>query len=117
MPMNGSYVVISTMAIYYFFFLWHDSADSAVEHDDSTGNANFELGENANGKPKGEVSRRISLTPFGLASYKMQGDIWVNPYTHDQERLINLHRAADSWLKQLNVCHHDFSFFTCNSHL
>lgn len=115
--MNGSYVVISTMAIYYCFFLWHHSADSAVEHDDSAGNANFELGENANGKPKGEVSRRISLTPFGLASYKMQGDIWVNPYTHDQERLIDLHRAADSWLKQLNVCHHDFSFFTCNSHL
>ncbi|XP_031247306.1 uncharacterized protein LOC116105021 [Pistacia vera] len=90
--------------------------DSAVEHDDNTGNAYSELGEKTEGKPKGEGSGRVSLTPFGLASYKMQGDIWVNPNTCDQERLIDLHCAADSWLKQLNVYHHDFSFFThhCN---
>lgn len=85
-----------------FFRLWFDSADSMVEHDN-------------NGNPKGEGGRRVPLTPFGLASYKMQGDIWVNPDASDQEKLIDLHCAADSWLKQLNVNHHDFSFFTHHS--
>ncbi|TXG51796.1 hypothetical protein EZV62_024320 [Acer yangbiense] len=71
--------------------------------------------ENNTGCSEGAISGRISLTPFGLTSYKMQGDVWVKPDTCDQERLINLHSAADSWLKQLNVHHHDFNFFTCHN--
>ncbi|KAK7314829.1 hypothetical protein VNO77_33357 [Canavalia gladiata] len=58
-----------------------------------------------------------SLPPFGLASYKMQGDIWLNPEPYDNERISYLYSAADSWLKQLNVHHHDFNFFTLHSTL
>ncbi|CAA2995328.1 Hypothetical predicted protein [Olea europaea subsp. europaea] len=54
----------------------------------------------------------ISLPPFGMATYKMQGDVWVsNKNGRDQERLVSLLGVADSWLKQLRVQHHDFNYF------
>lgn len=60
-------------------------------------------------KKKGES---ISLPPFGLATYKMQGDVWVSDKSgRDRERLVSLLSVADSWLKQLRVQHHDFNYF------
>ncbi|KAF9610504.1 hypothetical protein IFM89_022747 [Coptis chinensis] len=54
----------------------------------------------------------ISLPPFGLATYKMQGNVWLSDQTgRDRERLISLLSAADSWLKQLRVQQHDFNYF------
>ena len=53
------------------------------------------------------------LPPFGLATYKMLGDVWVSGRDgRDQERLVSLLSVADSWLKQLRVQHHDFNYFT-----
>ncbi|GMH12603.1 hypothetical protein Nepgr_014444 [Nepenthes gracilis] len=52
----------------------------------------------------------VPLPPFGLATYKLQGGVWVS--SGDQERLTLLSSVADSWLKQLRVQHHDFNFFT-----
>ena len=63
-------------------------------------------------KCKKKNSGYISLPPFGLATYKMQEDLWLNPEPYDYERISYLYSAADSWLKQLNVYHHDFNFFT-----
>ncbi|KAE8733848.1 (RS)-norcoclaurine 6-O-methyltransferase-like isoform 1 [Hibiscus syriacus] len=55
----------------------------------------------------------ISLPPFGLATYKMQGDVWASGNCgRDQEKLVSLLSVADSWLKQLGVQHHDFNYFT-----
>ncbi|KAG4980167.1 hypothetical protein AAZX31_12G103600 [Glycine max] len=54
----------------------------------------------------------ISLPAFGLATYKMQGSVWVSGNCgRDQERLVSLLSVADSWLKQLRVQHHDFNYF------
>ncbi|MED6197108.1 hypothetical protein PIB30_053594 [Stylosanthes scabra] len=57
-------------------------------------------------------SSSLSLPPFGLATYKMQEDLWLNPDPCEYEKVSYLYSAADSWLKQLNVYHHDFNFFT-----
>lgn len=58
-------------------------------------------------------SSSISLPPFGLATYKVQGNLWINPETSDHERIISLMSAADSWLKQLKVeHHHDYNYFS-----
>ncbi|KAF8409320.1 hypothetical protein HHK36_005394 [Tetracentron sinense] len=55
----------------------------------------------------------IALPPFGLVTYKMKGSVWVSGESgHNQERLMSLLSAADSWLKQLRVQHHDFNYFT-----
>ncbi|CAN8273601.1 unnamed protein product [Cochlearia groenlandica] len=50
--------------------------------------------------------KRISIGAFGMATYKTQGKLW------DNDRLVCLLSVADSWLKQLRVKHHDFTYFT-----
>ncbi|XP_051115058.1 uncharacterized protein LOC127240421 isoform X2 [Andrographis paniculata] len=53
-----------------------------------------------------------SLPPFGLATYKMHGDMWISSKNvQDRERIMSLLSVADSWLKQLRVNHHDFNYF------
>ncbi|CBI28903.3 hypothetical protein VitviT2T_017869 [Vitis vinifera] len=64
-------------------------------------------------KKKRKEGEGISLPPFGLATYKMQGNVWVSSKSgRDQERVMSLLSVADSWLKQLRVQHHDFNYFT-----
>uniref|UniRef100_A0A7C9DSB0 Uncharacterized protein n=2 Tax=Opuntia streptacantha TaxID=393608 RepID=A0A7C9DSB0_OPUST len=54
----------------------------------------------------------IPLPAFGLATYKMQGNVWVSGKGgQDQGKLASLCGVADSWLKQLRVEHHDFNYF------
>ncbi|XP_068640262.1 uncharacterized protein [Aristolochia californica] len=91
--------------------------DNTVDEFKSCGNAGeagyaYEGGLKA--KCVGECSR-IPLPPFGLATYKMQGSVWINSEAGDQERLMSLFSAADSWLKQLRVEHHDFNYFSSHS--
>lgn len=65
-----------------------------------------------NAERKRKEGEGISLPPFGLATYKMQGNVWVSGnFGRDQERLVSLLSVADSWLKQLRVQHHDFNYF------
>ncbi|CAL0321081.1 unnamed protein product [Lupinus luteus] len=52
----------------------------------------------------------ISLHPFGLATYRFQGDVWLSP-SYDNETLYDLFGAAESWLNQINAAHHDYTFF------
>ncbi|KAM1010024.1 hypothetical protein FF1_045392 [Malus domestica] len=67
----------------------------------------------SNEQQKRKKGEGISLPPFGLATYKMQGNVWVSGNCgKDQERLMSLLSVADSWLKQLRVKHHDFNYFT-----
>lgn len=63
------------------------------------------------GKQSKDTGSSISLCPFGLATYKMQGNLWLNNETSDLEKIMTLCSAADSWLRQLRVHHHDFNFF------
>ncbi|XP_019159092.1 PREDICTED: uncharacterized protein LOC109155867 [Ipomoea nil] len=61
---------------------------------------------------KQKAGESVPLPPFGLASYKLQGDVWISDKNgKDQERLVSLLSVADSWLKQLGVQHHDFNHF------
>lgn len=91
--------------------------DCVKECDDTDNSCCSEVAEGTEGKPKRKSSSKIALTPFGLATYRMQGDLWLNPDTSDQERILDLFNAADSWLKQLSVHHHDFQFFACHSNM
>ncbi|CAL9227149.1 unnamed protein product [Arabidopsis halleri] len=60
---------------------------------------------------KEEERERISVSAFGMATYKMQGKLW------DSDRLLCFLSVADSWLKQLRVHHHDFTYFTTTHYL
>ncbi|KAK7391826.1 hypothetical protein VNO78_20249 [Psophocarpus tetragonolobus] len=60
-------------------------------------------------KCKKKESGCISLSPFGLATYKVRENIWSND--SNKEVVGDMYNAADSWLKNLNADHHDFNFF------
>ncbi|XP_010416108.1 PREDICTED: uncharacterized protein LOC104702015 isoform X1 [Camelina sativa] len=87
------------------------AADNVVEGDQSN---NKDQEETEECDEESVVNKRIPLPPFALASYKMQGDLWSKT-GFDQDRLSYLQKAADSWLKQLNVDHHDYNFFINSS--
>jgi hypothetical protein len=90
-------------------------ADNAVEDADTIKRKETlhpEAMRTGGDKSKEESSGGISLPPFGLATYKLQGDLWIKPHTSDRERMIHLYSAAESWLKQLGIQHHDFNFFS-----
>lgn len=57
----------------------------------------------------------VALPPFGLATYKMQGNLWMPAECVDKQRLVSLHCAADTWLKQLGFRHPDFNYFVSHS--
>ncbi|XP_030521315.1 uncharacterized protein LOC115734609 isoform X1 [Rhodamnia argentea] len=66
-------------------------------------------------KLKGVGSDQIPISPFGLATYKMRGDLWAKPGTYEHLKFTHLHNAAHSWVKQLNIYHHDLNFFSRDS--
>ncbi|GLJ45273.1 hypothetical protein SUGI_0952890 [Cryptomeria japonica] len=91
------------------FLTYHTLSISFQENEIGEGNGRMELG-----KTKAEDGNYITLPPFGLSTYKLQGSTWTSAGCVDQQRIISLLSSADSWLKQLRVRHPDFEFF--NSH-
>ncbi|XP_010316158.1 uncharacterized protein [Solanum lycopersicum] len=76
--------------------------------------------ENTNDETKEGVSMLkkknsgIPLPPFGIASYKMQNDVYMDK-AQAITKYDDLHGAANCWLNQLNYYHHDFRVFTSNA--
>lgn len=66
----------------------------------------------SSGSNSEEKSTHIALYPFGLATYRRSGNLWTNLESGDDERVVSFYNAADSWLRQLKVVHHDYNFFT-----
>ncbi|KAJ8574054.1 hypothetical protein K7X08_010565 [Anisodus acutangulus] len=104
-PMKGITKNVSSSFLTYHTL--SSSFQDAVEENSGNG---------TDGEKKGDSG--IRLSPFGLAAYKMQNDVWLNADTYeDYEKLSDLQNAADSWLKQLSFHHHDFNFFTSHSNM
>ncbi|KAI5660812.1 hypothetical protein M9H77_20135 [Catharanthus roseus] len=88
-------------------FLTYHTLSSSFQDTELEGDMVHSLGK------KRKEGEGIPLPSFGLATYKMQGNVWVSDRSgRDQERLVSLLSVADSWLKQLGVQHHDFNYFT-----
>ncbi|KAK8946930.1 hypothetical protein KSP39_PZI007097 [Platanthera zijinensis] len=58
-----------------------------------------------------QMSDKLSLPVFGLASYKFKGSIWTNNSSNERLFASSLLQAAESWLHVLKVDHPDFRFF------
>ncbi|XP_059647243.1 uncharacterized protein LOC132293690 [Cornus florida] len=113
-PTKGNVKDLSTCFLTYHTLSSSFQADAALENYEDIPCSGV-VEEILGCKSKEKESDGVALPPFGLASYKMQGDLWMKPSTSDHERLMYLYSAADSWLKQLSVQHHDFSYFTSHS--
>ncbi|KAL6953227.1 hypothetical protein U1Q18_044512 [Sarracenia purpurea var. burkii] len=57
------------------------------------------------------VSPKISLPVFGLASYKLTGSILSPSGTYESQQENSLLQAADNWLQRLQIILPDYQFF------
>ncbi|KAM3324005.1 hypothetical protein P3S67_005156 [Capsicum chacoense] len=57
------------------------------------------------------MSAKLPLPTFGLASYKFQASFWFPDGVNECQKVNSLLRAADNWLRLLQVNHPDYSFF------
>ncbi|KAJ8528787.1 hypothetical protein K7X08_030431 [Anisodus acutangulus] len=57
------------------------------------------------------MSAKLPLPIFGLASYKFQVSFWFPDGVNECQKVNSLLRAADNWLRLLQVNHPDYSFF------
>ncbi|XP_058082840.1 uncharacterized protein LOC131230846 [Magnolia sinica] len=62
-----------------------------------------------------DMSAKLSLPVFGLASYKFRGSIWTPNGVYERQRASSLLQVADNWLQLLQVDHPDFRFFVSHN--
>ncbi|KAI3459242.1 hypothetical protein Pfo_015905 [Paulownia fortunei] len=58
---------------------------------------------------------KLALPTFGLVSYKFKVSDWNANGVDKHQKVDSLLRAADSWLRSLQVNHPDYSFFTSHN--
>lgn len=58
-----------------------------------------------------DSSIKLSLPIFGLASYKFKVSVWNPNGVYECQKVNSLLRAADNWLRLLQVNHPDYRFF------
>lgn len=61
------------------------------------------------------MSAKLPLPTFGLASYKFQVSFWFPDGVDEWQKVTSLLRAADNWLRLLQVNHPDYSFFVSHN--
>jgi hypothetical protein len=61
-----------------------------------------------------DTSSKLSLPIFGLAFNKFKISVWDPEGDSEGQKSNSLWRAADNWIRQLQVNHPDYKFF--NSH-
>ncbi|XP_011071409.1 uncharacterized protein LOC105156861 isoform X2 [Sesamum indicum] len=62
-----------------------------------------------------DAGSKLSLPTFGLVSYKFKVSDWDGNGVQEGQKINSLLRAADNWLRLLQVNHPDYSFFTSRS--
>ncbi|KAF8394618.1 hypothetical protein HHK36_020832 [Tetracentron sinense] len=83
----------------------------------STGNS--QLQHHSSSVRKGhsavDMSSKLSLPIFGLASYKFKGSIWTPNGIYEHQQANSLLQAAGNWLRLLQVDHPDYLFFVSHN--
>ncbi|KAF5752171.1 hypothetical protein HS088_TW01G00078 [Tripterygium wilfordii] len=74
----------------------------------STNGMHFSIIREVRGR---EVSLKLPLPTFGLASYKFRVAFWNPGGVSESQKANSLLRAADNWLRSLQVNHPDYMFF------
>ena len=57
-------------------------------------------------------TQELSLPAFGLASYKCQGSFWSSTSSFQHKKVMALQAGAKEWLRDQNISHPDFQFFS-----
>lgn len=86
-------------------FLTYHSLSNPIEGSGGTRSPVVVYPNETDGVPK------ISLTVFGMASYKFKGSMWTQNGVSERLMANSLMQAAENWLRLLGVNHPDFQFF------
>ncbi|XWS08532.1 hypothetical protein CRYUN_Cryun40dG0010800 [Craigia yunnanensis] len=62
-----------------------------------------------------DMSLKLPLPTFGLAFYKFKVSVWNPDEVDESQKANSLLRAADNWLRLLQVNHPDFRFFVSHN--
>ena len=62
-----------------------------------------------------DISSKLSLPIFGLAHHKFKISIWDPDGVSESQKANSLARAAQNWLRLLQVNHPDYNFFVTHS--
>lgn len=62
-----------------------------------------------------DTSLKLPLPTFGLASYKFKVAFWNPNGVQESQKFSSLLRAADNWLRLLQVNHPDYGFFVSHN--
>ncbi|XP_050219561.1 uncharacterized protein LOC126669954 [Mercurialis annua] len=65
--------------------------------------------------PGTDMPFKLPLATFGLASYKFKVSFWNPNGVYECQKVNSLLRAADNWLRLLQVNHPDYMFFTSHN--
>jgi len=61
-----------------------------------------------------DIPSKLSLPIFGLAFTKFKISVWDPEGDSEDQKANSLRRAADNWIRQLQVNHPDYKFFSTN---
>ncbi|KAJ6722193.1 hypothetical protein OIU85_025190, partial [Salix viminalis] len=64
---------------------------------------------------RSDMTLKLPLPTFGLASYKFKVAFWNPSGVYECQKAGSLLRAADNWLKLLQVNHPDYRFFVSHN--
>ncbi|KAB5537301.1 hypothetical protein DKX38_014834 [Salix brachista] len=64
---------------------------------------------------RSDMTLKLPLPTFGLASYKFKVAFWNPSGVYECQKAGSLLRAADNWLKLLQVNHPDYTFFVSHN--
>lgn len=58
-----------------------------------------------------DLSSKLSLPTFGLAFHKLKASVWDPDGVSEGQKANSLLRAADNWIRLLQVNHPDYNYF------
>ncbi|TKY72543.1 Transducin/WD40 repeat superfamily protein [Spatholobus suberectus] len=58
-----------------------------------------------------DLSSKLSLPIFGLVFHKLKAEVWDPDGVSEGQKANSLLRAADNWIKLLQVNHPDYNYF------
>lgn len=104
---HGNYVCLSFFACIVFVLMWFMFFGAVT----STDGQHFRSSRLKEVRSADLSIKKLSLPIFGLASYKFKVSVWNPNGVYECQKVNSLLRAADNWLRLLQVNHPDYRFF------
>ncbi|XP_011042731.1 PREDICTED: uncharacterized protein LOC105138374 [Populus euphratica] len=93
-------------------FLTYHSLSTPLQNQNTEG---MQLHSSVRELHRADMSLKLPLPTFGLASYKFKVTFWNQNGVYECKKAGSLLKAADNWLRHLEVNHPDYRFFVSHN--